>query len=805
MLRRLIFILLTSLFLAACDSAEERAQKHFEKGLVLLEEGDVERALIEFRNVFKLNGTHKDARITYARVEEERGNAQAAYSQYLRLVEQYPDNLEGRRALSRMAAADNNWEEVTRHLTVAEQQAPQDLIIQSVRASLDYRTAIQDTNSELADLAVMNATALLEQDPSLIAARRVLVYDLLRRQDWQDALEVITSGIEINPDNRALYILRLNVLEQMKRSGEVIAQLKEMVERFPDAGLHSMLVSYYVTENRLAEAEAYLKERARNGDSDTQVELISFLALRVDRETAIMEIDRILAGSDENVALLRSLRAGLEFEAGKKDAAILELKDILKTATPSEETDRIKVSLAQMLINTGNIAEARELVDEVLEHDPTQTSAIKLQAAWMIKDDKPGDALVELRHALDLTPQDSELMTLMALAHERSGNRDLMGESLAGAVDFSGNALEESLLYTQFLVQEDKLLLAEEVLKDALRFHNTNPQLLSMLGSLYVRMEDWPRTQHVIDTLERFDTEQARALANELTARKLAGQSRADELEQFLSGLANGDDGLQAVVSVIGLRLARGDAEGALEYAEEILKQNPENPRVRFLRAGVLAAQGQHAQATAILRTLISEDPKNEQAWLTLYRLELSQVAPGTAMETLESARVALPDSLALKWAAAEAAEKRGDIETAITLYEDMYQTNNDSVVIANNLASLIASYRDDDASLKRAFEIGRRLRDEQIPAFKDTYGWIAHRLGNYGEALEYLEAASEGLPKDPIVQFHLAENYSALGQNEMALKQYGKAIALMQGNLPLKPFEDRAKAEVERLSALQN
>ena len=63
-------ILIVPIFLAASDSAQERAQKHFEKGMVLLGEGDFDRAFIEFRNVFKLNGTHKDARLAYAQAQD---------------------------------------------------------------------------------------------------------------------------------------------------------------------------------------------------------------------------------------------------------------------------------------------------------------------------------------------------------------------------------------------------------------------------------------------------------------------------------------------------------------------------------------------------------------------------------------------------------------------------------------------------------------------------------------------------------------------------------------------------------------
>ena len=101
--------------LAGCESSEEKAQKHYESGLALLEQGDVSRAMVEFRNVFSLDGKHQEARQTYARLLREQGSIREAYSQYLRLVEQYPDNIEGNRALAEMALDASNWDDAERY------------------------------------------------------------------------------------------------------------------------------------------------------------------------------------------------------------------------------------------------------------------------------------------------------------------------------------------------------------------------------------------------------------------------------------------------------------------------------------------------------------------------------------------------------------------------------------------------------------------------------------------------------------------------------------------------------------------
>jgi len=806
MFKRLALVMSVTMsfaLLSACDTSEERAQKHYEKALVLLEEGEVERAIIEFRNVFKLNGLHKEARLTYAQLEETRGDISAAYGQYLRLVEQYPENLEGRRALARLASERNNWEEVSRHIAVAQELAPEDPVVLSVRAGLDYRNALRDENWDVAELAVKVSENLLEDNPELSAARRVVIDDLLRRQDWAGALAAIDASLEQAPGVRLLYIQRLAVLEKLRQEDAIEAQLKDMVQRFPDEQIHRTLINWYIKRDRLKDAETYLREQIdpEAEDPNSRLELVGFLAQRVSRQAALDEMDQILAQTTEKRALFRSVKAGLEFDVGNRETAIVEMEDILKDAEPSEETDRIKVALAKMLIRTGNSVGARACVEEVLAHDQTQVDALKMKAGWLIEDDRTGDALLELRRVLDQKPRDAEAMTLMALAHERAGNRDLMGEMLGLAVEASGNAPAEALRYAQFLLQDEKLLSAEDVLQDALRLQNTNPTLLGTLGNVYVRMEDWPRAQHVIVTLEQIGTDQSRNIANELTARTLAGQNREKELQTFLGGLAGGETGLQAAASIIRLRLAQGDVSGVLEYTAELLEDSPDNPALLFINASILALDGKPEEAIAIFRNLLSKHPQEERVWLALYNLHRSRGEEDAAAIVLTEAIEALPQSANLKWAEAGEAEHKGDIERAIAIYEELYAANSNSLVVANNLASLISSYNEDDESLQRAYAIARRLRGTKVAPFQDTYGWIAYRLGNHEEALGYLEAAAEALPGDPTVLYHLAENYVALERGADALIQFRKTAELVQDGRPRPPFMDKVESEIARLA----
>jgi tetratricopeptide (TPR) repeat protein len=96
---------------------------------------------------------------------------------------------------------------------------------------------------------------------------------------------------------------------------------------------------------------------------------------------------------------------------------------------------------------------------------------------------------------------------------------------------------------------------------------------------------------------------------------------------------------------------------------------------------------------------------------------------------------------------------------------------------VANNLASLLADYRTDDDSLKRAQSLAERLRQSPVPQFKDTVGWIDYRTGNYKDAVSLLEQAATALPNRANVHYHLGMAYIASGEPTKASAQLELAL----------------------------
>jgi tetratricopeptide (TPR) repeat protein len=799
----LAFLLILSLgLLAGCESSEQRAEKHFQSALTLLEKGDEDRAIIEFRNVFKLNVKHKAARRAFAKLQRKRGNVRGAIGQYLRLVEQYPDDFQAQRAIAEMYAEIGNWPEMKRFLASAQNLDAQDPVLQALQVVFDYRQQLKDKDAPAVRASVEKAVAMIADMPDYILLRQVVIDNEIRSSDFLAARKALDEAIKIAPENRSLWAVRLSVLAVLEDPKAIEAQLIDMIDRFPDdADSRKMLVRWYVSQNQLDDAENYLRQAVKQGQGqvEDQLTLLRFLAELRGRDVAIAELDRLIGAGDAPL-LLHGLRAGFEFDAGNRDKAINQLRDLLKTVEPTDESRKIKIALSQMLAVSGDQTAARALVDEVLTEDASNVDALKIKANWLIEDDQVGDAIVALRNALDQAPRDPEIMTLLARAHERNGNSDLVGEMLALAVDAANNAPGETLRYASYLIKQQKYSTAEAILVDALRIAPGNLDLLVELSNVYIGMEDWPRATRARETMQRVGTPEALAVADEIQNRILEAQAKTDETIAFLEGLiAKGSAGFGAKVAIVRNYLTDGETKKAKNYIATLLAEDPENPAVQFMDAAVDSATGDQESAEKKYRAILAKNPRQTQVWIALFRLLSATGQTDAAATAINQALAQIPDDPVLKWAQAGLYEATGKPEDAIKIYEAMYAQDSENLIIANNLASLLSSTRDDAESLDRADRIARRLRISDVPAYQDTYGWIAFLRGQTDEAIKALEPAAAGLTTDPMVQFHLARAYAAANRSEDAMQVYLKVIGLT-GPADTRDFVETSRKEISRL-----
>ena len=393
----------------------------------------------------------------------------------------------------------------------------------------------------------------------------------------------------------------------------------------------------------------------------------------------------------------------------------------------------------------------------------------------------------------------------MAFAHERAGDRGLMGERLALAVELSNRAPEESLRYANFLMQEDRPGPAEGIVVDALRRNPENRELLATLGRIHLARKDWTRAGQIAGLLRAQGGPVAAAMAARLDAARLQGEGKPADAAAMLEMLASGGpgtgmsagtgDGGDALAAAVRARLAAGEPEEARRTLEAALADDPGSVPARFLLAGLDAIEGRDADAEARLRALAAEEPALPEPHLALFRLLAGRGDIAGADAALEAGIAAGGDANGeLLFLRAGLRKSRGDIAGAVADYETLYARSSDSAVVANNLASLLTTQavagETDAATLERAFAIARRLRGTEVPEFQDTYGWLLFLRGSTAEARDTLARAAAALPGNAQVQFHLGEAERALGNRDAAKSAYEAALAAAGDGSPLPQAE---------------
>lgn len=778
------------LSLAGCKTSEEQANDYYQSGLDLLAQGDKDRALVQFRNVFNIDGTHYDARRKLAEVMLESGNAREAYSQYLRLAEQYPDDLSTRVALSRIAFDQSQAEEFRRHVTRAVEIAPDDPEVKVLDLAQRYADASRSDDGAARGPLAQEAEVLAQtrpDDPMLLS----ILLDRAAQDKQLDVADRITARlIELQPDRYQRYQQRLALLLEKGDMAGVEDHLRKTIAQFPDDKSPKIdLLRFLMSQQRNDDAEAYLREIAADTPADdpsVKVDLVRFIEQQRGTEAARAELDKIIAeGGDPLV--FQVLRAGFDFRAGKQDDAIAEIRKVLDGVTePTDSSRDARVQLARMLVSTGDEAGARQQVDTVLTENAAHSGALKMKAAWDTIADKTDDAIMSLRGVLDQNPDDVEAMGLMADAYLRAGEPDLAREFLTQAAETSGNAVEQSLRLAQSLFAEGRYRPAEDAILPALRLAPDNLALLEQLGRVYLAMPDLPRAEGVVTRLRELgskpDQQQALVMADELELNRLAAQEGQQSAMSYLEDIAGKEDaGLGPRIELIRARLASGQLAAAQEAARALEADHPDNRMVGMVVAMAEAAGGDPDAARDRLRKLIEGNPQDLQPYMALIRMESFAGNLDAASEVLDQGFKALPDNPDLLWAKAGLAERQGDIDGAIAIYDRLYTQNSESVIVANNLASLLSTWKaDDPEAVARASTVSRRLKDTREPAFMDTYGWIQHLNGDSQAALPYLEGAAQGLGGDPMVQIHLGLVQDAVGQSEAAKTQLAKALDML-------------------------
>lgn len=768
---------------AACDSVEDRVAEHYERAQDLLAEGSKTKAILELRNALKLNTDHAPSHMALGLIAEEDSNIQAAYIRFKRVTEIDREHYEARVKLTRYMILADQIEEATEGYKIAKALRPNDVETYVLEAALAMREdRLPETRA-----ALDKALAL---DASNVDAILLDVNYVLKTGTEADALNRADEALAIDPENMQVNTVKLQILQRQGDTAGVGAQLERMVGYYPDnIRLIEARARWAVQVGEVTTAETALRSLAslKPDDRLAAFDLVRYVRAQKGEAAGRDELNRMIAEAEDPFEL-RLMLAQYEEETGNRD----EAHSLLRALTQVENVgnaNKARVALARSVLRNGDRETALGIVQEALAADPNEVEAIVIWSAHLIEQGKLDEATPFVRTGLNEAPEDVRLLLLSGQLQERLGNIDLATDRMARAVrirDYDPKIVEP---YVQFLSRIGRDEAIETILVETNRRFPNNERVLDQLGFIRAKLEDWQGANRVAQQLSQTNPDRAR----QLRAAILIGQERFDEGASLLRTLP--EDERQRAASIAALvqtYLRNGETDKAAEFLDGLLKENPENLQALGLRGNLYLAAGERDAAIAAYERILQTDPGNAGARSAMARLFQMTGEVAEAEEELLDGLEINPDNLFLKTRLAQFRELQGNFESAIDLYTEVQARVPNSLLITNNLASLLADHRfDDQEAVDKAYQLAGRLRDSGNPHYQDTYGWTRYLRGEYEEALEYIEPVADALPLNAWVHYHLGKVYLALERAKDARKHLQHAADLSKDGDVFPPRSD--------------
>lgn len=798
--RVLALMLVVGFSLTACDSPEERLANHYSTGQELLDASENVKAGIEFRNALQINPDHIPSLYGLSQIQEQAGNFRGVSNLLRKILDLEPQHLEANLRFGRILLLAQQLDTALQHSNTALEIDPTSSSAHSFHAGV--LLALEDTAG-----AVKSAGRAIELDEGNIEAISVLAAERISAGEVREAISLLDKGLETAGQNVTLQLIKIGALAQLEQTSEIEVILKELVKDFPETvAFNNALVRFYVGQQQFDEAERELRIIATNDPDnvDAQIAVVQFLNRYKTQDDAEAELKSLIASGSENIHSFKMALAAF-YLTGKEnlDLAIDTLKEAAAGTTIADEKASANNQLAQLLLNQGDAAAAKALIDTVLEADRNNNEALVLRSRMRIADEQIDDAIIDLRTALKDDPSNVQALVLLGNAHNLSGSSRLAEENYVKAFQASNGSPAVGLPLAQFLMRKGDAERAEDVLVNVLQRNGNSIETYRALGQIRISRQDWIGTEEVAKALRQLEDNEA--IISQIEGAALEGLDRIQEsITAFERAQSAAPNALRPMVSLVSSYLRSGEYDRAEKFLKSVLESSENNLVAQIELARVYAVSERWEESEQMLANAIETNSDQSYAYASMFAFLSERDRLEEAQAVVDAGLEEIPNDPTLALLKGQVLEQSEDFAGVLDHFEEMYEVNKNSPVFINNYVSMLTEVRPDKETAERALEIASVLERSNVPQFKDTLGWIYYRLGRYEEAIPYLEEAAAGLPNLAVVRYHLGMTYKALNRPAAAMQELERAVELAESQ-PMANLDEAMSALEEVKAAIGN
>lgn len=791
----LSYIILSFFLLAACNSPEETAESHLQKGKELFDKGEYDKAILELKTSSQSSDQRAETYYYMALLDEKGNNFKSMRENLLKTIERDPNNLEARQKLGKVHLLFGDLEKALEQADFILGVNPSNEEAKLLKASVYVR---QDKK----DQALLIIDEVLDANPGNIDALSLKAALFFQENQLDQALAITDSALEKDEKNLPLRLFRVKVNAKKNNIDAVIEEYKKIIVFYPDSNNFKLsLASIYSMADKLQEAEALLRDMvAKSPDKlESYIVLLEFLNAKY-KDRVIVEFDSILAKLNNNPANVLEISKWM-LANGYIEAASNGLRQVVEFEKDKKNGLSAQTILAEIAINNKEYDKANEIITKVLKADSDFVDASLLKARlFLIKNDV--DQAIELLNKVVWSKNDSD-NAFMLLGQAYSLKKDLKqaDNNFKQALEINPANLQAFLpIYNGYLRANQKEM-ARQYLEKALKAKPNQILLLTNKAELDISEKKWDEAQETVQRIALFSKNKAVPLY--LQGNILQGKGEYDKaITIYEKIIADYPNHLNSMVNLVRSFEGLKQRDKAVGFLEEHHAKHPEALEGVGVLGDLYVANKEYAKAKSLLENQIKLSPdKSVPLYLALAKIEAAiRKSPEGAKDVYVQGLQANPDNPQLSLALAGLYQQVGDIAAARKEYERLIEKHPDSDLAINNLAAILID-SDVPEDMSKGLALAEKFKNVDNVFLQDTYAWGLVRNGKNSEGLAILESLIVKEPKVPELRYHLGVAHLNNGNKATAIMELKQAIGLAekaQRNFPGKDQVVKLLKELE-------
>jgi tetratricopeptide (TPR) repeat protein len=485
---------------------------------------------------------------------------------------------------------------------------------------------------------------------------------------------------------------------------------------------------------------------------------------------AIVELRNALQVDPDFVPALHALGRAYATKSWYGDA----LRELVRAQGVAPDSLPVAADLGRALVEVGAWKDAREQAAKILEKEPRNPDGLYIRAAALMQEGKAKDALV-LLEGLGPGEGPQELPRLRGAALMILGKTAEAEQAFRVALEKNPNDARSMAALGEIRLLGQKYEDAVKLFEQAKAIKSDDANIRLGLAATKARLN---RVPEAIKELEELDP-RARSVAVLLALGRFYVQAeRSTDAVRLLSSVVERVPRFPQARLLLGAAyLAADNPRSARGEFEELNRQVPDHPLVRFALAITLTRTGQPNEALRLLDSVAKQYEKAAAYQVERARALLFMGRRDEAFTAAETGRRLAPEAPQAYIVLGEIQTQRGNSKAAQEMFAKAAEVDATYVPAHLALGALRVGEKDVAGALKE-FDTAVQADPKSLPATRAKVGALIVQK-KLREAVQAVETAVKADPDNPGFHTLLAGVYALDGRADKAAAEYKRALEL--------------------------